>query len=126
MSYAPKYVRNCGVAKVGDATLGAMTHKLDHYPFRKMRKSQEQYPFKIQIQHDFHLKVFSMIDIFFLNGGVQRGRPGAGGFFLHITIHYFINVIINIYQQFYCCLHYIFYTQLILLCFDAFFPSPEK
>ena len=28
-----------------------------------------------------------------------------------------------IYQQFYCCLRYIFYTQLILLCFDAYFPG---
>ena len=44
-SYAPKYVRNCIVTKVGDTTLGAGAHKLDRYPFRKMRKSQEQYPF---------------------------------------------------------------------------------
>ena len=40
--YAPNYVRNCGVTKVGDTTLGAGAHKLERYPFRKMRKSQEQ------------------------------------------------------------------------------------
>ena len=40
-----KYVRNCGVTKVGDTTPGAGAHKLDRYPSRKIRKSQEQYPF---------------------------------------------------------------------------------
>ena len=34
----------CGVTKVGDTTLGAGAHKLDRYPFRKMRKSQEHFP----------------------------------------------------------------------------------
>ena len=45
------YVRNnkyCCVAKEEaqeDTTLGARAHELDRYPFRNMRKSQEQDPF---------------------------------------------------------------------------------
>ena len=47
----------------------------------------------------------------FTNGGAE-GLAGAGGFyFLHVTIlfHQCNNKKI-IYQQFYCCLRYIFYT----------------
>ena len=36
-------VRNCEVTIVGDTTPGEAAHNLDHYPFRKMKKSQEQY-----------------------------------------------------------------------------------
>ena len=73
---------------------------------------------------------FSMMDInIFTNGG--------GGifftyyymisiFFLHITIWFHQCYNENTYQQFYCCLRYIFYTQLILLCFDVFSPYPEN
>ena len=41
------------------------------YPFRKIRKSLEQYPYKNKILHNFHLNVFfSTMDInFFTNGG---------------------------------------------------------
>ena len=50
-------------------------------------------------------------------------------FFLHIAIlfHQCNNKNV-IYQQFFCCLHYIFYTWFILLCFDMFSlpASPEK
>ena len=37
------HARNCGVAKVGDTTLGAGARELYRYPFRKIIKSQEQY-----------------------------------------------------------------------------------
>ena len=40
----PNYVHNYCVAKVGDRPRGARVHKLDCYLYRKMRKSQEQYP----------------------------------------------------------------------------------
>ena len=39
-------------------------HKLDRYPFRKMRKSQEQYPYKNEILHNFHL-IFFFCDGYF-------------------------------------------------------------
>ena len=56
-------------------------------------------------------------------------KGGRGGliFFLHITILFHqCNAKNIIYQQFYCCLRYIFYIQFILLCFVVFFASPEK
>ena len=59
----PKYGHGCGVTKVGNINLGAGVHKLDHYLFRKMRKSQEQDPFYNQILHNFNIIFFSMIDI---------------------------------------------------------------
>ena len=61
LSYVWKYVHNCGVTIVGDTNLVAVANKLDHYQFRKMRKTQEQYPFKNKILHIYLF--FSRIDI---------------------------------------------------------------
>ena len=68
----PNYVHNYCVAKLGDRHWGARVHKLDRYLYRKMRKSQEQYPLKNQILHNFHLNIFfciSDIKIFTYGGG---------------------------------------------------------
>ena len=61
-------------------------------------------------------------------GGTREQAPWVGGFFFYIFLYYLINVIIKtLYiSSFCCCLHYIFYTQFILMCFDVFFSSPEK
>ena len=69
------YVNKCGVTKVGDTTSGAGAHKLDRYPFRKMRQSQEKYPFYRKILHNFLLIFFSMIDIEIFT--YVGGRQGA-------------------------------------------------
>ena len=54
-------------------TLGAGTHKLDRYPFRKMRKSQEQYQSN---STSFSINFFSMMDLKIF---MQRGMcMGAG------------------------------------------------
>ena len=57
-------------------------------------------------------------------GGQARG--GWNFSFCHITIlfHQCNNKKI-IYQEFYCCLRYIFFTSLYY-CFNVFFPSPEN
>ena len=52
-------------------------------------------------------------------GGLAGGR---WIFFLHIIILFHQCNNKNIYQQFYCCLRYIFYTGNIVV----FFTSPEK
>ena len=81
-----------------------------------MRKSQKRYPFQNLILHNFEF-FFSTMDInFFLKGGGQEGGSGVGYFFftyyslliffLHIHQCNDKNII---YQQFYCCLRYIFY-----------------
>ena len=48
-----KYVSNCGVKKRGTFYPGEGAHKLDRYPFRKMKN---------QILHNFHLNVFFFYD----------------------------------------------------------------
>ena len=55
-----------------------------------------------------------MMDIkYFTNGGAR----GLWIFFLHITILFHqCNHKNIIYQLFYCCLHYIFYTGHIVVC----------
>ena len=53
-----------------------------------------------------------------------RGVGGGFNFFLRITILFYNFNDENIYQQFYYCLRYIFYTLCIMLCFDLVFPSP--
>ena len=45
------------------------------YPFRKMIKSQEQYPYLNKILHNYHLIFFYMIDIQIFT---YRGVKGAG------------------------------------------------
>ena len=61
----------------GDTTLRAGAHKLDHYPFRKMRKSQDS-------SHSTHSKIkcyrfffLCYIKIF------TNGRGGARGYVIH-------------------------------------------
>ena len=59
----------------------------------------------------------------------MRGQGGGPGdcFFFNIDILFHqCNDKNIIYQQFYCCLRCIFYTEFILLYFGVFFPSPEK
>ena len=52
--------------------------KLELYPFRKLRKSQEQYPYQNQILHYFHLFFFPVMDInSFTNWGVVWGWQGS-------------------------------------------------
>ena len=129
-------MHNCGVTKVGSTTLGAWAHKLDHYPFRQRALSvqkNEKITRTAQIlklnSTQFTFQKISTMDIKkFLEGGGPGGwARGWLIFFLHITIlfHQYNDKNI-ICEQFYCCLHYIFYTQFILLCFEVFFPSPEK
>ena len=48
-------------------------------------------------------------------GGKQAG--GRLNFFIHITILFYQCNDKNIYQQFYCCLRYIFYFY-VLMCFS--------
>ena len=55
---------------------------------------------------------YFMMDIkMFKNEGGAGGFPEVGGsIFFDMLLYCFSNVMIKTYQQFYCCLHYIFYT----------------
>ena len=60
-------------------------------------------------------------------GSVEREGWGLVDYFL--TYYDIISSSNNkniTYQQFYCCLRYIFYTYFIFLCFDVILPFPEK
>ena len=82
-----------------------------------MRKSQEQYTFYIFFIHFFFLWwILKFLQI-----------RGARGFFFDLLIYYFINIVIKIlYSSSFIVGYVIYFRKLILLCFDVFFPSPEK
>ena len=83
---------NCGDRKSRTFHPGEGAHKLDRYPFRKMRKSQEHYThtkikFPIVFFYDGYLKFSSL-------GSGAGGRAGRGFLRPFFFYYYFINAII--------------------------------
>ena len=72
----------------------------------------------VNILHIFHSLFFSMMDI-----KIFTNQRGEGIFFFDLLIYYFINIVIKIlYSSSVIVCYVIYFTKLILLCFDVFFP----
>ena len=106
-------------------TLNPMSARSRHgvgsgcYLYRKMKKLQEQYPFKNQILHNFHKKFFLRWILKFL----QRKGQGGGLIFFVTYYYYFLNVIIKtLYISNFIVVYAIYFTHslyyYVLMCFS--------